>query len=146
MKFMMGMLTLAGLFLAGSAAAECVNVTDVNLRKGPGLQHEKSWRVYRYMPFKVIGQKGEWRQVRDLDGETHWIFNKLLTDQFTCAVVKAKLVNVRSGPGAQHEATLLGQVEKYYAFKVITEQDHWVEVEDEMENRGWVSKSLVWMH
>jgi SH3-like domain-containing protein len=48
--------------------------------------------------------------------------------------------------GRQHEASLLGQVEKYYAFKVITEQDHWVEVEDEMENRGWVSKSLVWMN
>jgi hypothetical protein len=51
---------------------------------------------------------------------------------------------VRSGPGTEHARTPLAQVDKYYAFKVISEQGAWVEVEDEVQNRGWVSKSLIW--
>jgi uncharacterized protein YgiM (DUF1202 family) len=81
------------------ALALCVNVPEANLRKGPGTQHEKTWEVFKYMPFKRLSTKGEWYKVQDVDkyesfkviqrkglwvkvldefNDTGWIFRKLL--------------------------------------------------------------------
>jgi SH3-like domain-containing protein len=139
-------LIIASVLVAGPVSAACVNVPEANLRSGPGTQHEKSWEVFKYMPLKVISQKGDWSHVSDVDGDTHWIYRKLLTEGFTCAVVKGNKVNVRSGPGIQHAVAPLGQVDKYYAFKVLSNKGDWLEVEDEMKNRGWISESLVWVN
>ncbi len=144
MKKTVPTLAILTFLLAGSATAACVKVPEANLRKSPGTQHEKSWEVYKYMPLKPIGQNGDWYQVEDVDGDTHWIFSRLLTTDIKCAAAKVDKLNVRSGPGADHARTPLAQVDKYYAFKVISEQGAWVEVEDEVQNRGWVSKSLIW--
>lgn len=132
--------------VSASAEADCVKVAEANLRKGPGTQHEKSWVVYKYMPLKQISKDGSWFQVKDVDGDKHWVFSKLLTDEYQCAVVKVEKANVRSGPGIGNAVAPLGLVERYYAFKVVSEQSGWVEVEDEMKNHGWISKSLVWMN
>jgi len=146
MKTPVKTLAILAFLLAGSASAACVKVPEANLRKGPGTEHEKSWQVFKYMPLKPIGQNGDWYQVEDVDGDTHWVLSRLLTNSFKCATVKVDRANVRRGPGVKHAKSPLVQVDKYYAFKVLSEKDDWVEVEDEMSNRGWVSKSLIWQY
>jgi len=132
-----------GLFSAAQASALCINVPEANLRKGPGTHFEISWEVFKYMPLQEIGRKGDWRQVKDVDGEEHWVFSRLVSQEMQCAVVKVETANVRTGPGTDHAVSSLSPVEKYYAFKVIKIQGDWVKVEDEVFNEGWVYKPLL---
>ena len=138
-------LCCAGVMTAAEASAWCVKVPEANLRKGPGTNHEKSWEVFKYMPFEKIGQKGDWYRVRDLDGDKHWIHSKLVTNKTRCAVVKSKAANVRTGPGTKYETVFATPVDKYYCFKVIETRGDWVKVEDEVRNEGWVYKPLLWI-
>lgn len=137
-------LLCAALFLPGTAAALCVKVPEANLRQGPGIQHEKSWEVFQYMPFKKIGQQDEWYQVEDVDGDSHWIYSRRVTDALQCAVVKVDKANVRKGPGTHFAKSPLSPVDNYYSFKIIESKGEWVKVRDEVFNEGWVAKSLLW--
>ncbi len=42
------------------AEALCIKGKRANLRKGPGLNYEKMWEVFKYMPFRQLNKKGEW--------------------------------------------------------------------------------------
>jgi SH3-like domain-containing protein len=138
-------LSCAALMTTAQAYAWCVNVPEANLRQGPGTSHEKSWEVFKYMPFEKIGQQGSWYQVKDVDGDEHWVYRNLLTNGMRCAVVKAEEANVRTGPGLNYDKSPLSPVEKYYSFKVLKTQGDWVKVEDEVFNEGWVYEPLLWV-
>ncbi len=135
----------AALFVSGAASALCVKVPTANLRKGPGTSYGKSWKVYKYMPLEKIGQQGRWEHVRDVDGDTHWVYDRLVTGDMQCAVVKVDKANVRTGPGTNYAKSPLSPVERYYSFKVLGQKDGWVQVQDEVFNSGWVSNKLLWI-
>ena len=138
-------LLCAALFTSATASAACIKVPEANLRQGPSTDNEKTWEVFQYMPLKKIGQKGGWSHVKDVDGDEHWVYSKLLSNSMRCAVVKVDEANVRSGPGTNYEKSPLSPVEQYYSFKVIKTQGNWVKVEDEVFNEGWVYKPLLWI-
>lgn len=127
------------------AHALCVNVTEANLRTGPGIKYDKSWEVFKYMPFEKITKKGNWYKVRDVDGDVHWIYKKLVTGSFQCAVVKKDKSNIRSGPGTKYSKKFLSPAIKYDAFKVLKKQKSWVNVIDEFGDTGWIYRNLVWI-
>lgn len=133
------------LFVAAPAQALCVKVPEANLRQGPGTQYDKSWEVFTYMPFEKIGKQGNWYHVSDMDGDTHWIYSRLVTSGMRCAVVKTDQANVRQGPGTRYPLADLGTVVKYYSFKVIGEKGRWLKVQDDVANTGWIAKSLLWV-
>jgi SH3-like domain-containing protein len=135
----------AALTLPGTAFALCIKAPEANLRQGPSTRYEKSWEVFKYMPLRKIGQRGKWYQVKDVDGDTHWVYNRLVTGSMRCAVVKVDKANMRNGPGTKYAKSPLSPVEKYYAFKVTGSKGRWVKVEDEMHNEGWVAKWLLWI-
>jgi len=127
------------------AYALCVNVPKANLRSGPGTRYERTWQVFKYMPFKRLARKGNWFKVIDVDGDIHWIYRKLVTDKFKCAVVKVDKANVRSGPGTNYEKNILSPAFKYYSFKVLKIKGSWVKVEDEYGDTGWIFRRLLWI-
>jgi SH3-like domain-containing protein len=55
--------------------------------------------------------------------------------------VKAKIANVRYGPGINYE--ILWQVEKYHPIKVIGRKGRWYRFKDFEGDTGWISKRLV---
>jgi SH3-like domain-containing protein len=138
-------LSCAALMTTGQAFAWCIKVPEANLRQGPGTQYEKSWEVYKYMPLKKIDQRGDWYKVTDVDGDTHWVYRRLVSNSLQCAVVKVNKANVRTGPGTSYAKSPLSPVEKYYSFKVIKVAGDWVKVQDEVFNNGWVAKKLLWL-
>lgn len=135
----------AALLAPTAAHALCVKVPEANLRQGPGTQYEKSWEVFAYMPFEKIDSQGNWYRVSDVDGDVHWIYNRLVTDDMRCAVISKEKVNVRTGPGTNYPLADVGTVEKYYSFKVLDEQGQWVKVEDDISNSGWIYRPLLWL-
>ncbi len=130
---------------SNSAHALCVNSSDASLRNGPATTYKKTWEVFKYMPFKKIGRKGEWYKVKDLDGDVHWIYKKLVTDSFKCGAVKKDNVNIRSGPGTKYIPAGLNRARKYDSFRVIRTKGLWVKIRDEFGSTGWIYKNLLWV-
>ncbi len=134
------------ILFADFSLALCVNVPDANLRSGPGTKYEKTWGVFKYMPFNKLSKKGNWYKVKDVDGDTHWIYRKLVTDKFRCAVVKVEKANIRNGPGTNYSKNALSPSLKYDSFKVLQIKSSWVKVIDEFGDTGWISRKLLWIH
>ena len=132
-------------FVSAAASALCVNVEKANLRYGPSTKHTKTWEVYRYMPFQKLKSQSGWHRVKDVDGDIHWIFARLVTDKFKCAVVKTKKANLRTGPSTKHSKVPWGPAEKYYAFRVLKKQGDWVHVQDAAGGKAWIFGKLVWV-
>jgi SH3-like domain-containing protein len=128
--------------------ALCVKVPKANLRSGPGTNYEKVWEVYKYMPFKKVGTSlsGDWYAVRDVDGDVNWIYKKLVTNKYRCAVVKAEKANIRKGPGTHYHKSFLSPVKQYYSFKILQRKGVWLRVMDEWHNVGWIHSSLLWIN
>ncbi len=129
------------------AYALCVNVSKANLRAGPSTNYEKVWEVYKYMPFMKVGVSlsGDWYAVQDLDGDVSWIYKKLVTEKYHCAVVKTEEVNIRTGPGTNYSKTSSGPAKQYYSFKVLKTQGSWVNVKDEWGEVGWIHTDYLWI-
>lgn len=125
--------------------ALCVKVPEANLRNGPGTKFKKTWEVFKYMPFNRVSTKGNWYKVKDVDGDTHWIYKKLVSDKFRCAVVKVDKANVRKGPGTKYSKSALSPALKYDSFKVLKIKSSWVQVIDEFDDKGWMSRKLLWV-
>jgi SH3-like domain-containing protein len=143
--FVMTFVLFSLFILNNYSYALCVNVPEANLRSGPGTKHEKTWEVFKYMPFDKQSAKGDWYKVKDVDGDSHWIYRKLVTNKFRCAVVKVDKANVRSGPGTGYSKNALSPALKYDSFKVIKIQSSWVKVIDEFGDTGWIFRKLLWI-
>jgi len=148
MKRMLVLTVISMILLAagGSVNAMCVNVPEANLRSGPGISYEKSWGVFKYMPFRKLSYKSNWYKVRDVDGDDHWIHRKLVTDKYDCAVVKVDTANIRKGPGTNYQKKYLTPVIKYDSFKVLKRKGQWVKVMDEFGDNGWIFRKLLWIY
>jgi SH3-like domain-containing protein len=146
-KYLILLLVLFTLiFFADFSYALCVNVSDANLRSGPGTKYNKTWEVFKYMPFKRLSKKGNWYKVKDVDGDIHWIYRKLITSKFKCAVVKVEKANIRNGPGTNYSKNALSPSLKYDSFKVLQIRSSWVKVIDEFGDKGWISRKLLWIY
>lgn len=146
MKPILLLLVLSLFILPVASQASCVKGPRANLRKGPGTKYSKSWEVYKYMPFKILKRKGLWAKVSDVDGETHWIHRKLVTDSYKCAVIKTEKANLRTGPGTRYrKEKTYGTAEKYMSFRLLKTKGNWAKVQDEYGDSMWVHRSLIWI-
>jgi uncharacterized protein YgiM (DUF1202 family) len=137
---------ITSLFFINSTFALCVTADTANLRPGPGTKYDPpSWQVFKYMPLKKLAKKGNWYKVQDIDGDTHWIFNKLVTSKFKCAVVMVDEANIRSGPGDNYKKTILSPLYQYESMKVLETKGDWVKILFESDDTGWIWKNLLWI-
>ena len=139
-------LAFAGLLLHGTMAeALCIKDKKANLRQGPGKHYEKLWTVFKYMPFKRLKRKGDWLRVQDLDGDIYWVYRKLTTEKYRCAVIKNNKTNIRQGPGTKFPEVPWSPIDKYFSMKVLKINNSWVHVEDSTGDKAWVHRPLVWV-
>ena len=133
------------LFQQETAEALCVKDKKANLRSGPGKHNEKLWTVLKYMPFRQVGREGSWLRVKDLDGDIYWIYRKITTKAYMCAVIKNNKANLRQGPGRKSPQVEWSPMDKYFSMKVLKIKGSWAHVEDSTGDRAWVHRSLVWI-
>jgi SH3-like domain-containing protein len=142
-------LAAALLFCARTAlAAEMVAIAgeEINMRSGPGTEHEVLWKIGAGFPLEVITSKGEWLQVRDFEGSTGWVHKKT-TQKTPHMIVKAnkgsdQQINVRSEPNTK--APVVAKANYGVVFRTLERQGTWVKVEHGQGVTGWVEGSLLW--
>ncbi len=132
-------------FLKTESEALCIHNKRANLRQGPGTHFEKLWEVFQYMPFKELKKKGDWVRIEDVDGDIYWVYKKLITYKYQCAVIKENKTNLRKGPGTKYEQVSWSPVDKYFSMKVLEIKDNWVKIEDGAGDQAWVYRPLVWI-
>ena len=134
-------LILPALPLGAQAQALCVSAARANLRAGPGKNFRVTWEVNRYMPLVPIDRKGKWLKVKDVDGDTHWVFETLVKSNLDCVTIRKSKANIRRKPSARGKK--LFTVEKYTSFKRVGGKPKWVKIEYEGKVM-WVYYTLVW--
>lgn len=145
--FFLGALFLL-FFRQGAALAEMVSIAneDINMRSGPGIQHEVLWKLGTGFPVEVVKSDGEWLQVRDFEGSTGWV-KKNTTQKTPYMIVKAnkgvkKQIDVHSEPSVKGK--VVARANYGVVFKTLEKKNGWIKVEHGKEVTGWVESSQLW--
>jgi len=140
------LLFVLAIITSQKAVSLCVTSNKANLRSGPGTNFSISWEVLKYMPFRVLKKQKGWYRVKDVDGDVHWIFSKLVSKSLKCAVVKVKMANLRTGPGTKYShSKVYPKAKKFDSFKLLKTKGKWARLEDEDKDRYWVFRELIWV-
>lgn len=85
----------------------------VNVRRGPGRDHEVVWTfVHAGLPVEIVQEFENWRRIRDWEGSEGWVFHSLLSGRRTALIKpwdKSGTVPLRSGPDSN--AAIVGELE-----------------------------------
>jgi len=139
------MATILFLLCAAPVSAKMVSIASefVNMRSGPSQKNSVLWELGKGYPLKVIGSQGGWYKVVDYENDTGWIFKKLV-NRTPHLVVKKKIINIRSGPGAKYK--IIRQAKKGVVFTTLKcNKTGWVKVRhEETLLVGWIKRSLLW--
>lgn len=136
-------LCLAALFSTTAHAQTMVSVkgSSLNMREGPGTHTAVLWELKQGYPLQITERKGSWVRVRDFEGDTGWVARSL-TGNTPHHVVKSRVANLRSGPGAQHR--IVAKVEYGELLRTREKRADWVRVERSEGVSGWIAKRLLW--
>lgn len=125
-----------------NALMVAVNVDNVNLRSGPSTKSKVEWKLFKGYPLQVIESRKKWYKVIDFEGDKGWIY-KSLTRNKPHMVVKKKIVNIRSGPGAKYR--IIGKAHYGTVFQTLQRGKNWVKVyHADGRITGWISRKLLW--
>lgn len=135
---------LSVFLLSVVSQAACVIQEKVKLHAKPDAKSKVTWTVGPHMPLVEVNKKGAWYQVQDFEGEKHWVHARHLTWKGSCVVVKAKVVNLRLGPGQKFASTELGSARKYATFKKVGRDDDWIKIQDSYGQIHWAHENNFW--
>ncbi len=137
------------LLIHATAFAEMVSIRgdNVNMRSGPGTNHEILWKIGNGFPLEVTQKSGKWLKVRDFEGSVGWV-HQGVTNKIPHAVVKAnkgsnRNINIRSAPSTR-TGTIVATATYGVVFKVLGKRDGWVQVEHANGVKGWIRGDLLW--
>lgn len=144
---------------AGSKVA-VVTAATLNVRSGPGTNNTIVGNLKKGDRLTVLAQSGDWVKVQS-GSVTGWVANWLVTISASkpttaspttpaqpptetgsqVAVIKADNLNLRSGPGTNHNVA--GQVSRGIRLPVISRSGDWVQVQRENGTTAWVAGWMV---
>jgi SH3-like domain-containing protein len=124
-------------------AQEMVSVArpEIHMRAGAGTEHTSLWMLGQGYPLQVIGRRGQWLRVRDFEKDVGWVYRPL-TSTRPHHVVNAPVVNLRKGPGPQHD--VVGQATHGNVLRTLEKRRDWVRVQHENGTTGWAARRLLW--
>ncbi len=135
-------------FIPSGVMGEMLSVhgDNINIRSGPGKQYRVRWEYGDGFPLKILKKKGKWLQVKDFEGDSGWVYKKLLVDK-PRMIVKAnrnqnKNINIRNGPGTKTK--IIGKAYYGVVFTTVEQRSGWVKVRHESGLEGWIKRNLLW--
>lgn len=126
-----------------AAASNFISVdrNEINMRAGPGTNHQALWTLPRGFPLQTVERRGDWLRVRDFESDEGWVYRPL-TGRKAHFVVKGTTANIRSGPGTRYRK--IGQASYGEVLQTLERQRDWVKVSQEGGVKGWIARRLLW--
>lgn len=139
--FCAAMLTLTATPLL---AAEYVSVTgdNVNVRTGPGTDHQVAMELFAGYPLQVTGKQGDWLKIVDFEKDAGWIHGSLVEPVATVIIDATTTVNMRAEPTTS--SPVIATVERGVVMNRLESQGDWMKLRHASGLVGWIHKSLLW--
>jgi SH3-like domain-containing protein len=113
----------------------------VNLRTGPGDRYPIEWVLTRKeMPVEITGQLEHWRRIRDWEGTSGWVHERMLTGK-RAVIVKGGVRPVLRQPDPA--APVIARAEPGVVGRLLECRGAWCKVETS-EVTGWMRRGDVW--
>ena len=126
-----------------------VRPAEANVRVGPGTAYDVAFTYLRSgLPVEIIAEFGNWRKIRDMDGDEGWIRHDLLTGLRTAVIAPWSAGDpqpARRAPDIQSPTRFLLEPGVLGLLKRCDGQ--WCEVESNdsaTQWRGFVRQSAIW--
>jgi len=132
------------LLVATSSLAEMLSVTHqpAELRNKSMVAGSKVIKkLDRFAPLQIVEKGTDYHKVKTADGVTGYI-HKSLTGKIKTVIVTAGVCNVRTGPGT--EFPIAFKAKKGNNFKVLSQEQDWIEIKTSKGKTGWIWQNLVW--
>ncbi|SHI93957.1 SH3 domain-containing protein [Malonomonas rubra DSM 5091] len=132
------------LFTATTSLAKMVSVIHLpaELRDKPMVSGSKMiQKLERYAPLEVIESGSDYYKVKTRSGKVGYL-HRSLTGDIKSVVVTGDICNVRTGPGT--EFPIVFKAYKGNSFKVLSQEQDWVEIQGPDNKTGWIWQNLVW--
>ena len=112
------------------------------MRTGPGRNYPGTWLYVRPdLPVKVIETYPNWRKVRDADGATGWMLQRLLSDTRTGLVTGAEPRPLHEGP--DEHSPILYRAEPGVVGRLSRCASGWCMI-DVKGRRGYIRAEHLW--
>jgi SH3-like domain-containing protein len=113
-----------------------------NARRGPSLDQRVDWEfVRRGLPLEITAEYGQWRRVRDADGEGGWVHHALLSGLRTALVRGEGPVPLRAGP--TEAAAVRALAEPGVIGRIEACRNDWCEI-GAGGLEGWLPRAALW--
>jgi N-acetylmuramoyl-L-alanine amidase len=123
-----------------------INVSVLNIRKGPGLSYPILEQVKKGNQFNVVQKKDEWYEINMPSGETGWVaswlvtLNQSRTANSSSGTVTVNGLRLRNNPSS--DSSILKILQKDQVVKIQSQNGNWVNITVNGMN-GWVSKNFL---
>jgi SH3-like domain-containing protein len=118
-----------------------LHADKVNLRTGPGDRYPIEWVLTKKeMPVEITGQLEHWRRIRDWEGTTGWVHERMLTGK-RGVIVKGGVRPLLQRP--EPNAAVIARAEPGVIGRLVECRAAWCKIETG-DVTGWVQRSDVW--
>lgn len=136
--------SISFLFLvySGSVCADSILKDQVNIRSGPSMKSDVSFRAPLGYPIKIEKVQGDWVYFCDWENNRGWI-HKPLVSKVKTAVILVTEANLRSSGSTKSKVVAIAKRGEIY--KVLTTKGEWIQLGYFFggDPVGWVRSDLV---
>ncbi len=120
----------------------------VNVRRGPGYDHEIAWVFLRAgLPVEIIAEFDSWRRIRDSEGAEGWVLGSLLSGRRTGLV--APWTDAQAGKtfalraDDEEAARVVSRIGPSVLVNIMSCDGTWCDVVTR-DIRGWIKQERLW--
>jgi SH3-like domain-containing protein len=114
---------------------------QINLRTGPGERYPIEWVLTRRnMPVEIVAEFDNWRKIRDFDGTTGWVQERMVTGRRN-VIVRDQVRSLRDKPA--NDAAIVARAEAGVIAKLLECNPDWCRIEANGV-AGWLKRDEIW--
>lgn len=114
---------------------------EVNLRTGPGERYPIVWVYHRKgLPVEVVAEFDVWRKIRDAQGTSGWVHERMIADQRS-VVVEGVVRTLRDTPS--NSAPAVARAEPGVIAHLLECRPAWCRIEAQ-GIKGWLPRDEMW--
>lgn len=116
--------------------------SEVFVRSGPGSRYPVKWAYHKKaLPVEVILEYEVWRKIRDVDGETGWVHQSMISGKRTGMIKSDDKVALRQKP--KENGYKIAMLEPRVVVGLEKCQKDWCRI-SASGYHGWLERSRLW--
>jgi hypothetical protein len=127
----------------------CIKVKEAKVgslqkkQKNKNQITENETKLSKYTPLFWTGEKqGNWIEVKDVSGRSHWVRRKDVSLKLKCVTVRVAKSKLRTGPGSDYPTSEV--ISKGEGFLDLGSEDGWIKVKSKEGQEAWMNLDHIW--